>query len=146
MQRCIFFPHQSDKIWLAGVILGWSSFNPSRREVNRQLLDFPLSSVVFLCMNNTMRGHMAILFLYFAPTFVHIVYSVQWVEPLKSHTSMPRAPSCFSLMAIASFFFSNRVDLRTSETWTNKQIESYPCFMTPEKLLPCFEFSEFQFV
>ena len=32
-------------------------------------------------------------------------------------TSMPRAPSCFSLMAIASFFFSKRVDRRTSDTY-----------------------------
>ena len=32
-------------------------------------------------------------------------------------TSMPRAPSCFSLMAMASFFFSKRVDRRTSDTY-----------------------------
>ena len=32
-------------------------------------------------------------------------------------TCIPRAPSCFSLMAIASFFFSFRVERRTSSTW-----------------------------
>ena len=32
-------------------------------------------------------------------------------------TSMPRAPSCFSLIAMASFFFSKRVDRRTSDTY-----------------------------
>ena len=32
-------------------------------------------------------------------------------------TCIPRAPSCFSLMAIASFFFSFLVERRTSSTW-----------------------------
>lgn len=41
------------------------------------------------------------------------------------HTLIPRAPSCFSLIAMASFFFSCLVSRRTAVTWKKTYFNTY---------------------